>query len=113
MNKIKVRNPANFEFEKTSHLSGVKKVMFSVSDVVSDVTQIALGMLNAGECVEEHVHPTMEEFFYIQSGIIELISEFGVSVLRSGDIVIIPPGVSHSLNSRESSEFLYWGVKVD
>ena len=112
VNKIKVRNINSVEFEKTSHYSGLKKVVFSASDVSSDLTQIAYGLLKTGELVEEHMHPTMEEFFFILKGEINLLIDDKSFIMEAGDILIIPPQTLHSMKGVKECDFLYWGVKL-
>ena len=112
MNKIKVRNLDSVEFEKTSHNAGLKKVVFSAFDVCSDITQVAYGLLKSGEFVEEHVHPTMEEFFYVINGRMLLNVDMESLELIKGDVLYIPHNTLHSFTCLEDCEFIYYGVSV-
>lgn len=54
--------------EPTSHHIGVKQVLLANGETSTAVTQIAKNTLKAGERVEEHVHPTMDEHYLCFSG---------------------------------------------
>lgn len=51
----------------TSHGCGEKRVLMGKDDTDTDMTQMAVTRLKAGECVEEHAHNTMEEIFFALS----------------------------------------------
>lgn len=84
---------------KTSHGCGLKKVLASNDETVSAITQIAETVLKKGETAEMHSHQTMEEFFYILSGELEISVEDKVCHCAKGDFLIIRPGEKHSLKA--------------
>lgn len=52
----------------TSHGVGEKRVIVSQAEIGKPVTQIARTLLRAGERVEKHMHPTMDEHFFFLEG---------------------------------------------
>ena len=52
----------------TSHQAGTKRQLLQDSETDSAITQIAVATLLAGEKVEEHTHPTMDEHFIFRAG---------------------------------------------
>ena len=57
---------------KTSHGVGEKRVLLSSKESGCSLTQIAITELQAGEEVAAHMHPDMQEAFYVLSGELEI-----------------------------------------
>lgn len=53
--------------------------------------------------VKLHTHP-QEQFGYVISGGFEIVVDGKITVLRSGDAYIIPPGVPHSFRAIGQTE---------
>ena len=49
----------------TSHGAGMKRVLIGNDDTDSKITQIAVTDLEHGEHIEKHIHPDMDEYFYV------------------------------------------------
>jgi quercetin dioxygenase-like cupin family protein len=78
------------------------------------VTQIATATLEAGLGVETHSHPTMWEIFYVLEGAAEYFVGTDRYTATTGDLVVVPAGVPHSVTAIEAPHrILYWGIAVD
>ncbi len=51
--------------QRTNHDQGTKFVFYPNEELNNHLTQIAIGILEPGATVEEHMHLTMDEYFYI------------------------------------------------
>ncbi|MFT7032656.1 MAG: mannose-6-phosphate isomerase-like protein (cupin superfamily) [Cyclobacteriaceae bacterium] len=104
----------NIKGESTAHLSGFKKVFLEFFDTETDLTQFAYGELKSGEVVEEHVHPTMEEFFFFLKGSGFYNIDGRVHHVKQSTFIRIPSNVKHSLEAKgsESLCFIYFGVGI-
>ncbi|MEJ7914091.1 MAG: cupin domain-containing protein, partial [Chitinophagaceae bacterium] len=92
-------NSNEIEFESSAHGAGVKKVFINSLDTATKLTQFAYGKLLAGENVEEHMHPSMEEFFYILKGDGVYVIDHSLVKVSPGVIVQIPAGITHALST--------------
>ena len=52
----------------TSHAVGQKRVLLSRAEAGCNLTQIAITDLRAGEVALAHIHPDMQEGFYVLDG---------------------------------------------
>lgn len=96
----------------TSHGVGKKKVLIHNEKANSGLTQVAFGMLQSGETVGNHRHPTMDEYYVINCGK-GVITVNGVDFLcQSGTFFKIPANAEHSLQANEEMRFTYWGVAI-
>lgn len=68
-----------------------------------------------GDKVEAHIHKTMYEVFYIQSGKIDFIVNGNKITVTSGDCIIIEPGESHAQENNYSEDviWIYFGIATD
>lgn len=97
----------------TSHGIGRKKVLFNHENWTSDITQIAETELKAGEKVEGHVHPTMDEHFVFLSGHC-LVKVGDVDYDCKGNTYLcIPAGFNHSLSIINDTKMITIGVATD
>lgn len=62
----KLKNINAINHIATSHGARIKKVLCTNDEAASNITQIAVSRLKAGEQVAVHVHETMEEHFIIK-----------------------------------------------
>lgn len=98
--------------ENVSHAAGTKRVFLRQTDSVSNITQVAYGVLEKEEQVESHVHPSMEEYFFILEGEgVYFIGEVEVD-LKKNIFVRIPANTQHSMKCTSSIalRFFYFGV---
>ena len=67
-----IRHLADITPVTTSHGVGQKRVLLSSSESGCSLTQIAVTELKAGEIATAHVHPDMQEGFYVLDGELEV-----------------------------------------
>ena len=89
----------------------IKQVLLR-GGLVPGVTQIATATLDTD--VEGHSHSTMTEIFYILEGKAEYIIGADRHAATTGDLVVVPAGVPHSVTLIESPHrIFYWGLAAD
>lgn len=59
------RNLFDLQRIPTSHGAGLKRVLIGNEETDSKITQIAITDLDHGAHIEEHIHPDMDEYFYV------------------------------------------------
>ncbi len=96
----------------TSHGAGIKKVLCSNDETSSNITQIAMSRLKAGEQVEVHVHETMEEHFIIEDGTLEFIIDDKMMIVNSGTYVMVPAAIKHGIKAITDCKMITVGCSV-
>lgn len=96
----------------TTHNIGEKRVLLNGQETSTPLTQIAVTRLKAGEVVEEHLHPTMEEFFLFQKGEATMTVGKERITCSSGDFISIPTNTLHSLKAITDIEVITIGCVV-
>lgn len=101
--------------EPTAHGSGNKYVFRSNDEMPNASTQVAFGRFRPGEVCEEHIHPTMYEYFFFISGKGTYKIEGKNYKLKPDTFLEIPAGMKHSLHADGDQEllFVYWGVATE
>jgi mannose-6-phosphate isomerase-like protein (cupin superfamily) len=113
MKKAIFRSLNDIKSITTSHGIGEKHVFLENEEVLSNLTQTAIGSLKKGECIERHIHPTMEEYYYFLSGSASFDIEENTFICEAGSFVYIPCNTKHQLSTDSSVGFLYWGVAIN
>lgn len=115
MNKeIIYRNLANIKAKETSHNAGKKQVLLANNETQTKLTQVAFGILQPSEIVEEHSHTDMEECFCFTEGRgIYLLDQEPFEV-SEGIFIKIPINVRHELKvvGKMPLKFIYWGIEI-
>ena len=99
--------------EPTSHHIGVKQVLLASGETSTAVTQIAKNTLKAGERVEEHVHPTMDEHYLCFSGAGVLWVEDKKIAFTKDTYVLVKAGSRHYLEALSDICFLTMGIATE
>lgn len=94
---VLLRHIAEIVPVSTSHGVGEKRVVVTREDVGNSVTQLARTRLMAGEKVETHVHPTMDEHFFFLEGECEVVMDREVHCCKAEDYLFIPAGHRHAI----------------
>ena len=96
----------------TAHGQGEKFVFLKNGDSQTDLTQFAYGKFQPGESCEQHIHETMEEFFFFLDGTGEYLVNGETIYLKKGVFLRIPAQIAHELKvtGDEPLEFIYFGV---
>lgn len=96
----------------TAHGQGQKFVFLKNGDSQTDLTQFAYGKFQPGECCEQHIHETMEEFFFFLEGTGEYLVNGEIIYLKKGVFLRIPAKAPHELKAtgNQPLEFIYFGI---
>lgn len=112
-NNLHIKHLSGIECVTTSHGCGEKRVLIGKDKTDTDITQIAVTRLEAGECVDEHTHRTMEEMFLILSGSVEFTSDGEKTVCVKEDFIHIEAGTPHGLRALEDTRLLTVGCAIE
>lgn len=96
----------------SSHLGVCKKIFYSQESFESNITQVAYAELLAKEEIPIHIHPTMEEVFFLLKGVCEFTIDNETYLVKSQSSIRIPANVKHSLRAISNSSFYYIGVSI-
>lgn len=112
---VKVVHIKELTFVGVSHNPKIKKKVLLGKDMIPKITHVSQAVLNPGQTIETHGHPTMYEVFFIQSGKALFIIGNEEFEVKEGDFLYIEPGVNHSQKNpfQEPITWLYFGVAVD
>jgi mannose-6-phosphate isomerase-like protein (cupin superfamily) len=83
----------------TSHGVGQKRVLLSSNESGCSLTQIAVTELKAGEIAAAHVHPDMQEGFYVLDGELDIVLNGEIEHCKAEDFVYVKCGSSHELRA--------------
>lgn len=96
----------------TSHKAGLKRVLLAAEESGCTVTQIAITDLKAGEVAEAHVHPDMQEGFYVLSGELDVLLDGVTEHCHAEDFVYVKCSTSHELRAITNVRVLTIGCEV-
>lgn len=111
-NNLHIKHLSEIKCVTTSHGCGEKRVLIGKDETVTDITQIAVTHMKAGECVSEHKHGTMEEMFLVLDGSVEFISDGEKTVCVKEYFIHIEAGTPHGLRALEDTRLLTVGCAV-
>lgn len=122
------RNLHNIPYIPTSHGAGMKRVLIANEETESKITQIAITELTHGTTIQEHVHPDMDEYFYIiknepnisyahcndqhanEAAMIVTINET-IHECAKDDIIYVPAGSRHRIEVFSDVTIMTIGVE--
>ena len=107
-----LRHICEIESVATSHGVGEKRVIATQDTVGKPVTQIARTKLLAGEKVEEHVHPTMNEHFFFLIGECVVTIDGIERVCNSDDYLFVPAGCKHLIDVTKETIMITIGIET-
>ncbi|HET9959536.1 MAG TPA: cupin domain-containing protein [Polyangiaceae bacterium] len=93
------------EVTERTDRGGTYRVMITPGSV--NAKQLILGKATVppGERVKAHVHDYSEEAFFVVQGTgCAILDGIGTVEFRAGDAVLVPKGVTHSIENRGSEE---------
>ena len=102
----------NLTAEKTSHGVGEKYVFLKKEDILSKLTQAAIGILTKEDEIDFHLHPTMEEFYFFLEGNASFIIENEYINCEQNTFVFVPSNTRHKLTTSDYIKFLYFGIAI-
>lgn len=110
---MKKRNIKDIQSIPLNHDSGVKKVLFNWQDVDTPCRQISIANFKAGDICESHIHDTLDEHFYWQSGSGYYIIDNEKIEFSDGDYIYVPAKTEHSIHFEQDSQCVCIGIALD
>lgn len=107
-----VRNIENVIALTTSHGNGTKKILLDTDETTTNITQIAYTNLLCGDVINEHMHPSMEECFFVMEGQIRFCIGKDSFILEEGSFIRISAGIMHALEILQTSLLLTIGIAI-
>ena len=96
----------------TSHGVGQKRVLLSSHESGCSITQIAITELKAGEIASAHIHPDMQEAFYVLDGELEIQLDGVPSICRKETFIFVDKGICHELKALSDCRFMTIGCEI-
>lgn len=93
-----------------NHKNGQKRVFLQKGETPTSLTQVAFAYMQSGSEIEAHIHPTMEEHFYIVKGDGTFVLDNQCIQFTSQTFIRVPANTSHSIVANTELEFIYWGI---
>lgn len=84
---------------KTSHEVGLKRVLLAANESGCSLTQIAVTDLKAGEVAAAHIHPDMQEAFFVMDGDLDVTLDEELIHCHKNDFVYVTSCTSHELRA--------------
>ena len=107
-----IKDIEKIEAIPTSHQIGLKKVLLSDSETISNITQIAVTSLSANEKIEKHIHPTMDEHYIFISGKGIIYIDDETFECTAGTFILVPANSQHNLEVITDMKFITIGVAL-
>lgn len=96
----------------TSHAVGEKRVLLDRDESGCDITQIAVTDLKAGEVAIAHIHPGMQEGFFVLDGDLDVILNDSIQHCHKEDFVFVESGTAHELHAITEVRVLTIGCEI-
>ncbi len=97
----------------TSHGVGQKRVLLSSSESGCSLTQIAVTELKQGEIATAHVHPDMQEAFYVIEGQLEINLDGQKTTCQKDTFVYVDKCTSHEIKALTDSRLMTIGCVIE
>ena len=97
----------------TPHAMGQKRVLLSSHESGCSLTQIADTELRAGEVATAHVHPDMQEGFYVLSSELEIALDGVITVCQKDTFVYVDHCTSHELRAITNARIMTIGCVIE
>ena len=96
----------------TSHDVGLKRVLLAANESGCSLTQIAVTDLKAGEVAQAHIHPDMQEGFFVLDGILNVKLDDEILHCTKDDFVYVKSLTSHELRAVTDVRILTIGCVI-
>ena len=83
----------------TSHGVGQKRVLLSSNESGCSLTQIAVTSLKEGEIATAHIHPDMQEAFFVLDGEIDVVHDGKHTIITKDTFVYVEKCTSHEMKA--------------
>ena len=97
----------------TSHDVGLKRVLLAANESGCSLTQIAVTELAAGEVAQAHIHPDMQEAFYVLEGTLDVKLDDEVQHCQKDDFVYVKSLTSHELRAVTDVKIMTIGCVIE
>ena len=108
-----IRHLADITPVTTSHGVGQKRVLLSSNESGCSLTQIAVTELKAGEIAAAHVHPDMQEGFYVLDGELEVCLDGKKTICSRDTFVYVEKCTSHEMRALTNSRIMTIGCVIE
>lgn len=108
-----IRHLSDISPTSTSYDAGLKQVLLSANESGCSITQIAVMHFRAGDVMNAHVHPDLQDNFYILSGTLLVTLDGVESVCTAQDFIHVPHGVVYELQAQTDVDVLTCGCVVE
>ncbi len=113
----KQRNPFFKRFSEinpihTSHGVGNKYVLATQKELGKPITQIAQTKLNSGEVVCVHMHPTMDEHFFLLEGECVIVANDVSYRCMKNDYLCVTAGCPHQVEVISDTTIITIGIEI-
>ncbi len=98
---------------RTSHDVGQKRVLLAADESGCSLTQIAVTDLKAGETAVAHIHPDMQEGFYVLSGELEVTLDGETQLCRPDDFIYVDSGTAHEMKALTDVRIMTIGCVIE
>ena len=97
----------------TSHDVGLKRVLLAANESGCSLTQIAVTDLKAGEVAQAHIHPDMQEGFYVLEGDLDVKLDDETQHCTKDDFVYVKSLTSHELKAVTDVRIMTIGCVIE
>lgn len=97
----------------TSYEMGLKRVLLSANESGCSITQIAVINLKAGEKSAMHIHPDLQDAFYILQGTLEVTIDAEVNTCQKDEFIFIEHLKTYQLHAITDVQMLAIGCVVE
>jgi len=97
----------------TSYEMGLKRVLLSANESGCSITQVAVLELQAGEHSAKHIHPDLQDLFFIIEGEIDITIDGEVHHCQKEDFVFVEHLKSYELHAITDVRMLAMGCVVE
>lgn len=97
----------------TSYEMGLKRVLLSANESGCSITQIAVIDLKAGEKSAMHIHPDLQDIFYILEGTLEVTIDGEANLCHKDDLIFIEHLKTYQLHAITDVQMLAMGCVIE
>ena len=108
-----IRNLNDISPVLTSHGVGQKRVLLSSSEAGCSLTQIAVTTLMEGEIAVAHIHPDMQEAFYVMEGEMEVVLDGKHTLCNKDTFVYVEKCTSHEMKAITDCRIMTIGCVIE
>lgn len=108
-----IKTLTNLSLVPTEHPEAMKRVLLAKGETQTNITQIAVFELKAGDVIADHKHWGIEEQLYVLEGDVEIIIDSKSSNCHINDFISISNLNRHSLRAISDCRVLSIGCKIN